>query len=341
MRRRRVAGIVLVSSIALLVSVSSAGAVGLHSVADVDLEGISCPSASTCWAVGVATSGPERYHGAIVKLVAGLPERIQYVGTEHVLLFGVACTGPEACISVGEGPAEQGEIVVIAGGVAGAPQSVGSPGWSLGEISCASPSTCWAVGNNGGTLVQIEGGKPTTERVVPGIVTFDDISCGGPVSCVALGAQSLTTEVTVPIISGEPANGAILGPNLDDLSCPPGGSCELVGNTYPNRPLHALIASLRGVGASPAHKVPPLLGLSRVSCPTSRVCEAIGYGGNDGVANRGAAVTIIEGSARAPRLMPTGDYLNAVSCGSPSSCVAIGNADHGRHEIVDVLQTGA
>jgi hypothetical protein len=326
-------------SVALSGGAAGAAASELHTVPDVALEGVSCPSASTCWAVGFAASGAHKYQGAVVKLVGGEPRGVQYVGA-RTPLRGISCTGQESCIAVGEGPAEQGEVVPITGGVAGTAQNVGSPGWSLGEVSCGGPSTCWAVGDNGGTLVEIEEGRPATQRIVSGIVTFDDISCASAVSCIALGAQSLTTEVVVSIVSGEPTYGPVLGPNLDNLACPPGGACELVGNTYPRRPLHALISTLEGTHVAPARRAPGLSGLLRVSCATPQVCEAIGYAGGGGAADRAATVTIVAGAPRGPHVLAPGNDLDALACATASVCVAVGNTEKGRRGLVDVLDVG-
>jgi hypothetical protein len=319
-------------------SVSTAAA-AFRVVPGVRLEAVSCPSASSCWAVGAATGGAHKYHGVVVQLEHGATAGIQYLGS-RTLLRGVSCSGAETCIAVGEGPEEQGEVVAITDGRAGPTQSVGTAGWSLGEVSCASSSVCWAVGDNGGTLVEIEEGKPVYQEVVPGIVTFDDIACEAASSCVATGARSLTIETLTPILGEEVGNETVIGPNLIAVGCAPGGPCELVGNTYPSKPLHALVAELHGTAAGPPKRVPGVVFLTGISCPASGVCEAIGNSSTT-IHSRGAAVTIVDGTPQRTQLLAPGQNLNAVACGSAFACVAIGNADHGRHQIVTTLSTGA
>ena len=328
----------LVLATAATLGTFSASAAALQVVPGVMLEALSCPTASTCWAVGAATDVAHKHRAVVVKLEHGAAARIQYLNS-RTLLRGVFCTGPETCTAVGEGPNEQGEVAVITNGVVGPAQSVGSAGWSLGEVSCASSSACWAVGDNGGTLVEIEEGQPVLQEVLPGIVTFDDIACGGTAFCVATGARSLTTESLLPLLGEEVGTETVIGPNLIAVGCAPDGACELVGNSYPSKPLHALVAELHGTVASPPTRVPGVVFLTGVSCPASGVCDAIGNSSTT-VRSRGAAVAVIGGKPQRARLLAPGENLNAVSCATASACLAIGNADDGRHEIVMSLSTG-
>jgi hypothetical protein len=174
----------------------------------------------------------------------------------------------------------------------------------LFSASCPSAKLCVAVGYDGhgdfqSTLVETMIGK--SWRVTPSAVTaspyiddsLDSVSCSSPSSCAAVGSA---TDVT--------------------------GTKE-----------HALVETLRRgtwtVTPSPdTHSA--LNSLAGVSCPSSTSCVAVGYAGTPD-----SQRTLVENLSRGQwQISPSPvahppfvvNFLNAVSCISPTHCVAAGFA---------------
>src|SRR5438105_4064152 len=69
------------------------------------LEGVTCASVSECWAVGNYYNG-SNYHTLIEKWDGNawtIATSSNYDDTQAAFLFGVTCTSPSACWTVGEG----------------------------------------------------------------------------------------------------------------------------------------------------------------------------------------------------------------------------------------------
>jgi hypothetical protein len=130
-------------------------------VKDVQLQGIACPTATTCAAVGWKLEGPSKIAGVMVPLTDGHPGTT-LVGEKLGALSAVACPSATTCEAVGENvPTTKGEIVSIVGGIFGSPVVVPSVALLAG-VACTS-ATCEAVGQTSGArgaVVRITDGTP-------------------------------------------------------------------------------------------------------------------------------------------------------------------------------------
>jgi hypothetical protein len=172
----------------------------------VGLEGVACPSANLCVAVG-ENSG--RSAGVAVPLnpATGAIRRGQRVRnvTDKGILFAVACPSTTVCMAVGWG-ASQPSVAVPLDPRTGAlskgqsDRSISARAAMLTAVSCPSSSLCLAVGN--------DTGDPSVGQAVP----ID------PTTATILAGQSIQT------LEGTGA--------LNAAVCPSAGQCVAAGSSF-------------------------------------------------------------------------------------------------------------
>jgi hypothetical protein len=274
------------------------------------LDGVSCPTATSCVAVGYyATAKTDQ---ALVESLSGgawsaspSPDE----GSGYNQLNGVSCPTAASCVAVGFYSSPSGPRVLIetlANGswkLTPAPALAASSSY-LESVSCPSSSMCVAVGYyyNGRarrTLVEsLANGAWSVDSsadVGPADNLLDSVSCWSPTACAATGYYSAgqahlglvetlgaggwaVTSVPQPSTAGDYPSG---------ISCTASGSCALVGS-YTSGP-----------GAT----------------ADQTLVEIVGVG----------AWTV----APSPSPDAGGDYLSSVSCVALASCVAVGHYDQG------------
>jgi hypothetical protein len=175
-------------------------------------DAVSCPTPSSCVAVGVTPSGIAEAgtwggSGWAIRRMPALPHAAQ-----TVTLSGISCAAPDACMAVGEysygakaqpGPGYHDKTLAEwwNGAAWTLLPSVSVPHWSrlmLSSVSCTSPKTCVAAGqaNAKETLAeQWNGARWRTERT-PNYnpVCYSEltgISCVSATNCVAVGDYNL------------------------------------------------------------------------------------------------------------------------------------------------------
>jgi hypothetical protein len=190
--------------------------------------------------------------------------------------------------------------------------------------------------------------SPWTTAQLPGAagkVFLLGVSCPSQELCVAVGTNNLIASSTDPtggssawrfVYAGEgpspfipPSNPVISGRQIQGVSCPSTGLCVAVtdqGNIY---------SSTQPTGPASAWRVTPIeegggnTHLEGVSCPSASLCVAVSGGRNlTGLNNSGKVFTSTNPSGGATAWHSTqldgSPNLRAVSCGSPSLCVAVG-----------------
>jgi hypothetical protein len=176
-------------------------------VSDSGLTGVSCTSATNCFAVGHYTTDVvtrtlvERWNGTKWSIVAS-PNP---ANVEQVELTGVTCRSATSCFAVGSG---RGTLVERWNGTSWAmmtsPNPAGATGASLTSISCPTATRCVAVGDSvSGSSVQRlmevwngAGWSITTTPAPAGTIrsSFSGIACGTATSCFAVGEYQLGTS---------------------------------------------------------------------------------------------------------------------------------------------------
>lgn len=217
------------------------------------LNGISCPRANLCIAVGSYDNGSgvtfpltERWNGKGWKV---LPKAKMSAGKS---LHAVSCTGPIVCTAVG------GSVVERWNGrawtVKPAQRPSGGRSLSLDGVSCVSARRCVAVGSYRGksqrTLAELWNGRRWTvlRTLVSGGLA--GVSCVSARVCVAVGATSGKPRSTLAegwngtswAIQATPGAGGQAS-ELNAVSCSAVSACTAVGDAGTGQQPLALVYS--------------------------------------------------------------------------------------------------
>jgi hypothetical protein len=282
--------------------------------ADSQLLGVSCSSSDACTAVGFdqRTGAPsvtlaERWNGTSWT-IQSTPNP---AGASTSVLTSVSCSALDACTAVGYHFAGGNPVAPLAerwNGTSWAIQPISGPSGTthsqLSGVSCSGPNACTAVGSYkpfpsesetlaerwNGTAWAIQSTPNPTSGTQP---SLSAVSCGALTACTAVGDDYDGSETgnTVPLALAW--NGSAW--SLESTPEPSGSAND------------------------------QLLG---VSCAAASACTSVG--GYDDITNRG--VTLAEAwSGTSWTVQPTpnaagaqGNLLSAVSCTSPTSCMAAG-----------------
>jgi hypothetical protein len=315
------------------------------------LQGVSCPAATMCMAVGQGNSGmlAERWTGDHWSLThPPLP-----AGATFGTLTAVSCTSPRACTAVGSeaGDGTGGALAERWNGRSWHVQPTPSPvhdAIPLGAVSCASATSCTAVGyydfgvtSNAmfGMLAEHWNGRRWRIQALPRIGNpgsdLTSVSCRRS-ACTAAGysIHQNDEDVIAPLalrwngarwrVQPTPGRMGQLD-GLQGLSCASTRQCIAVGASAERGSL-----ALRWNGTSWHQQRNPQPGLAAVSCPSTTACIAVGYGPVGSAAAQrwnGATWTV----QRVPTIEGARDFpFTAVSCSSASHCTAVGSANIGR-----------
>ena len=223
--------------------------------------GISCPSGSSCLAVGGFTSGdhPTRYVPLVERWngTAWSVERVPApagVGLSS-RLTGVSCTSPTACTAVGESASPDGTTPLVERWNGTTWSIERATGGSLISVSCTSRVDCTAVGRAGNETLG-EGWNGSRWSIEPnphprpfggpgGDNELGSVYCASRDACMAVGDSgwgSGFNSVRVTLAehwngsdwSVQPTPSPIQLDELNSVSCSSVGSCIAVGY-YTNR----------------------------------------------------------------------------------------------------------
>jgi photosystem II stability/assembly factor-like uncharacterized protein len=287
---------------------------------------ISCPSTTTCVAIGYGGT-------AAATTTGGAAWSTQLPAGSTNAILGMSCTSASDCY------AAAGNTILVThnGGNTWAANTLGTTD-QLVAISCPAANTCFAVGWPGAIYFTSNGG--TTWTYQPSYLSGSDqtligVSCSSAISCVAVGTQgtiistsngttwAAETSGTTQLIRGVSCTDSysciavgVQGltmtrsggswqaypsgttQNLHGVSCPSSSKCYAVGNAGT-----VLVTSNRGANWS-AQASGTAVDLYGVSCPQTTLCLAGG--------NFGATVVSLDGSSWSVLNVPTGNALRAV-----------------------------
>jgi hypothetical protein len=263
------------------------------------LEGLSCPEATFCLALGSA-AGAERWDGQhwVPAPAPGQPK------PRESGMQALSCTSPAFCLAVGMTAANRNKPTYSVWNgktwspVARAAVPGGSFRSSLVAVSCLSPAFCVAAGSFDPlakpqirALVEVWNGTKWTVASVRLRVTTSDsgigVSCATRSACMATWGDSFTalaqwwngtTWRNAPFAGpGRPADErSILG-----VSCPSATSCTAVGSRHTDA--HGVVPLIENWnGQRWSIEAPPIPGmghaaLNDVSCTAPTVCTAVGF----------------------------------------------------------------
>ena len=325
------------------------------------LDGVDCPTARRCVAVGSQTDTAQR-HAPLTGQVDGSAVTYGSAPTrdDGAELSAVSCTSISACTAVGHSDGGDGDDTLVEMLAAGHWAIVGSPNArgienDLTSVSCTSPDSCLAVGettpyNKGLTLAERWDGtsweiSPSPNGAVDNYTAFTGVSCVADEDCVAVGwryvytdpGQSFSARWQGGQWSVLPGGNAVgLEPDsFAATSCPSTTSCVAVGAAVATTKHEHIFAEQRDtagwtIAALPAISDASDSALNSVSCPAAGECMAVGwtadarYGG--GRTQRALALQLHDGTwtQLSTADAPRGVQLAGVACPTRTFCAAVG-----------------
>jgi hypothetical protein len=326
---RKLAVLIVVAALAAVAAPSALGSVTIGSpeavAGSADFLGVTCPSATTCLAVGKTTGGGVAT-GAVVSIVNGVPGAVQGV-KETFELDGVACSTATSCVAVGYRAFVGAVVVPIVNGVAGSATLVASPVERLGGVACTSATTCIAAGVNNaspnqGIVVPIVNGAAGTPQAVAGAYSLSHVACASATTCWAAGNNHENGGVVAKVTNGVAGGAGSVGGTffLAGVACPSASTCEVVGESL--TAAGVVVPIVNGVIGS-TQAVEGTFTLAGAGCASATDCLAVG---STPPPNKGTGVVVPVTSGVSGTAQPvTGTFsLNAVACTSVTKCVAVG-----------------
>src|SRR5215469_11290649 len=316
------------------------------------LAGLSCPSSSSCTAVGnftrrsgVAVTLAEHWDGRGWAIQATPSPRAARLSA----LFSVSCSSPSACTAVGQAVSDQGASAPLAERwngtrwrIQGTPNPVAGGGALFG-VACASSSACTAVGaSNSGTLAEHWNGIRWRIQAIPnpaaGGAVLASVACNSSSACTAVGSSNSGTLAehwngTRWRIQATPNPAGAQFSFLNAVSCTSSSACTAVGG-YGNSSGTLVNLAERWNGTTwqiqrtPNRPRASASGFSAISCPMPSFCMAAGPAANSFSTPVSLAESWngkswkVQDTPNLPGAEPSG--LLGVSCTRPSNCMAVG-----------------
>ena len=274
---------------------------------DNTLDAVSCSGPATSAAVGDYNNGSnlqtlvEMWNGTSWSIVPS-PNSGPLEAND---LAGVSCSGPAACVAVGNhsnGTQSQTLVEMWNGtswSIVPSPNTSPAQRNFLEAVSCTGSSACMAVGDyNNGTNIQTlaESWNGATWSIVPSPSTspseqndLQGVSCTGPSTCMAVGYYSSGTIQQTLVEAWNGASWSIVpSPNitttqrnaLSSVSCTGPSACTAVGD---GSSLATLVETWDGTSWSivPSPRYTSQLndidGVSCIEASSIPVCTAVGY----------------------------------------------------------------
>lgn len=322
----------------------------------VSLNGVSCPSRRSCFAVGaiVGSKGRgvplvERWNGSRWSIQRTPGRRLRPNFSSE--LDAVSCTSVKACTAVGR---TFGKSLVERWSGSKWTLLKGSANIGPSAVSCSSATVCTVVGSggNGSVVERIRGARESIKPIPdpggePDTANFHGLACTSARSCIAVGFfDADSTGDTAPVIerlrhghwSIRAVRSAEATGGLSGVSCPARRSCTAVGDLSTPSTTFTWATHWNGSAFStestPSPSAPAAVKLNAVSCASSTSCIAVGqYTDTTGFdqtlaeAWNGAQWSI----QATPNSSGLGDRkFNGVSCPTPTACVAVGSDDDGQ-----------
>lgn len=337
--------------------------VGKAAADDASLGTVSCPSASSCTAIG--GNGILSQEGATWTAYS-TPQSIESL---YPQIFGLSCPSRTACIAVGSaGDSNSGlpsmTLALLWNGSRWAVQDTkrvarAAADAELRSVSCPTHRLCVAVGSflaaSGVPMPLAErwNGSRWSIEASPTPADgghLDGISCPSRTACIAVGSTESRTLVEAwngrawkiqssPTPSKVTSHcGYVIGCiALSGVSCASATSCLAVGHFAPTgRRLDALAETWDGKRwrmASPLD-ISHLSVLTGVACSSTVSCIAVG-GGRDGIAEHW------DGSSWSSQLLPDPNEPNAIACASLGTCAVVGGfAATGESPLIEGRENG-
>jgi len=233
-------------------------------------QAISCPSATTCFAVAGFF---------VVPIVNGLPR--PPIVIQGIDMLGISCASASVCTAVGTNMAGSAAFVSLVNGTPGTVVTL--PDASvLEDVACPSATRCEAVGyfvSSGlhAIVVSIIGGVASPAVAVPGVNWLNGVACTSVTNCVAVGG--FPSGVVVPLVSGVPGAVSTAAISLNGVACPTSTTCVAGGGDNIGGGVVTIVGGIVG----PPRFIAAADVVFAVACSTATTCVATGFGPQVGV----------------------------------------------------------
>jgi photosystem II stability/assembly factor-like uncharacterized protein len=296
--------------------------------------GVACPSANECVAVG----GDASLNGVVSVTSNGGSTWTQgETVSGSPALNSVACASTTSCVAVGNGAAAYS----INGGVTWTTVSLPTADTSLLSVSCATSTSCVSVGvtpgNNGplggALLITEDGGNTWKSPQLPAPYgAVGSVDCPSSTFCVAVGAQILVSTDGGSTWS----NRSVAGGTgvLRSVSCQSATTCVAIGPN-PSVAQDSKAAAFEVVtsdGGATWHDVtlpPSSATLDVIFCYSGGSCQADGSALAGNAAPTLASTSVGSTWSTVATLNTEMSAVSAVSCGSATTCVYVGSNSSG------------
>jgi hypothetical protein len=300
------------------------------------LNGVTCPTASTCVSVGSDNS----FNGksAIINAATGAVKA--WSGDlANDSMNAVACAGTKSCVAVSDDAVASVTVSSGAMKVTATPPPPTNGIVALGKIACASTTRCYAVGFEGspaaGTAILVSlsaGGKLLATKTNSG-KGIGAIAC--PSATLCLMSENYSTGLVIQLLnSGKFGAKRSLPANtyIQAISCFKASLCYALGGNstssppvtnelFPLNPATGAVGTMATIGGG-------FSGTS-LSCLSATTCLAAGFTGS-GATAKDAVVAVVSGKPGIPRHYPGTNFGFAnVACASASRCYAVGSSSSG------------
>jgi photosystem II stability/assembly factor-like uncharacterized protein len=289
---------------------------------------VSCPSATTCFAVGSASDGSGV---AALSTSAGSSWSNQSLPSGVLELHAVTCSDAQNCVAVG-----RGALLRTTNGGGSWAQTSPPQNTTLLGVTCLSGGVCLTTGvspNTTGPLTGVilrstDGGTnwsaDSLPQATPGLGA---IACPTATRCIAVGAAILTSDDAghtwqdQTVASGFGA--------LETITCSTSTHCVAFGSnpmveTDPTVQAYAVVTNDAGNTWQRLLLPTGTSQLDRVTCPTSTQC----YAGGPSVTDSGSATFATSqdgGTTWSLDSAPGGiSSISSLSCAAATSCVVVG-----------------
>jgi photosystem II stability/assembly factor-like uncharacterized protein len=287
---------------------------------------ISCPSSSSCVAVGDSPSFP------VAWVVSSAGAGVVQVPVAAVAgdLFGVSCPQLSRCVAVGQAGGSGVAYVSGDGGHTWSPSTLPSLTPPLTSVSCPTSSFCMAVDSQGDAYASGNGGGSFSPAGVPlpagGLYA---VACVSASTCVAAGYQvtggSGKQGAVVYTTNGGQSWGLAANAAATQfyaVSC--AGSSPVtcyVGGVASNSTATLYQLTLGSSGPSFVQEGLPasLTGIEGISCVSSTTCQAVDASGQVLGTSDGTTWVLENGPF-------TSIGLSGISCASYTQCFAVGGS---------------
>jgi hypothetical protein len=326
------------------------------------LAGVSCPSTTSCFAVGQDTpAAVGSYSRGLVEHWNGSRWSVMTTPrvSENTSLAGVSCPSTRSCFAVGYsflGESTKSLVEHWDGSrwsIMTVPNPTDSGDTELAGVSCPSTTSCFAVGRDTPphadekfvpytSLAEHWNGNSWSVMTVPNprnsfATKLAGVSCPKRRSCFAVGYDFIDPQSGYVVSLVEHWNGSrwsimtLPNPGLAGVSCPRTTSCFAVGPYYTNSSTKSLVEHWNGkrwsIMTNPNPSGTHDGGLAGVSCPNATSCFAVGQDATK--------VEHWNGNSWSIMTLPNPTRLLGVSCASTTSCFAVGQDASGAKTLVE------